>query len=62
MVVEEKTVMQPYDVAKETHLSLRFIYKLMKDGTLPHVKAGDRYLIGREAFLKWVNSNYQTGK
>jgi len=57
MTTQENTVMTPYDVAKETHLSLRFIYKLMKEGTLPHVKAGDRYLIGREAFLNWVNSN-----
>ncbi len=53
----EDAVMTPYDVAKETHLSLRFIYKLMKSGVIPHVKAGDRYLIGREAFLKWVNSS-----
>jgi len=56
----EKTVMTPYDVAKETHLSLRFIYKLMREGVIPSVRAGDRYLIGREAFLKWVNSSSQT--
>jgi len=53
----ENSVMTPYDVAKETHSSLRFIYKQMKAGTIPHVKLGDKYLIGREAFLKWVNSN-----
>lgn len=53
----ENAVMTPYEVAKETHLSLRFIYKLMRAGKIPHIKAGDRYLIGREAFLKWVNSS-----
>jgi excisionase family DNA binding protein len=55
----ENTVMTPYDVAKETHSSLRFIYKQIKAGKIPHVKLGDKYLIGREAFLKWVNSNSQ---
>jgi len=53
----ENTVMTPSDVAKETHSSLRFIYKQMKAGAIPQVKLGDKYLIGREAFLKWVNSN-----
>jgi excisionase family DNA binding protein len=53
----ENSVMTPYDVAKETHSSLRFIYKQMKAGAIPHVKLGDKYLIGREAFLKWVNSS-----
>ena len=53
----ENTVMTPMMVARETHSSLRFIYKQMKAGAIPHVKLGDKYLIGREAFLKWVNSN-----
>jgi excisionase family DNA binding protein len=53
----EDSVMTPYDVARETHSSLRFIYKQMKAGAIPHVKLGDKYLIGRESFLKWVNSN-----
>jgi excisionase family DNA binding protein len=53
----ENSVMTPYDVAKETHSSLRFIYKQLKCGAIPHVKLGDKYLIGREAFLKWANSN-----
>ena len=58
-MAKENSVMTPYDVAKETHSSLRFIYKQMKAGNIPHVKLGDKYLIGREAFLKWVNSNSQ---
>jgi excisionase family DNA binding protein len=49
------TVMTPLMVAEETHSSLRFIYKELKSGTIPHVKLGDKYLIGRESFLKWVN-------
>ena len=39
-MMEEKrstSVMTPYDVAKETHSSLRFIYKQMKAGVIPHI-------------------------
>jgi excisionase family DNA binding protein len=54
---ENNTVMSAADVAKETHSSLRFIYKEMKKGNIPHIRLGDKYLIGRESFLKWVNSN-----
>jgi excisionase family DNA binding protein len=59
---KEKTVMTPYEVANETHSSLRFIYKQMKAGVIPHVKLGDKYLIGREAFLIWVNSGTHTNE
>jgi hypothetical protein len=54
-----ETVMSAYDVARETHKSLRFIYKQLKLGNIPHRKLGDTYLIGRQAFLEWVNSNSQ---
>ena len=53
----EKAIMTPYMVAKEKHSSVRFIYKQLKSGVIPHVKLGDKYLIGRESFLKWANSN-----
>jgi excisionase family DNA binding protein len=53
----EKGVMTPQDVAKETHSSLRFIYKELKKGVIPHVRLGDKYLIGRKAFEAWLNSN-----
>ncbi len=58
-MVTEKIVLTPVEVSKELHISLRFVYKLIRQGTLPHVKIGDKYLIGREAFLKWVNSGQQ---
>jgi excisionase family DNA binding protein len=57
-----ETVMTPADLAEETHLSLRFIYQQMKKGVIPNVKVGDRYLIGREAFLRWVNGDIKQVK
>jgi excisionase family DNA binding protein len=53
----EKGIMTPQDVAKETRSSLRFIYKELKKGVIPHVRLGDKYLIGRKAFEAWLNGN-----
>ncbi len=53
----ENSVMTPRDVARETHSSLRFIYQQLRKNIIPHVKLGDKYLIGREAFSKWINSD-----
>ncbi len=58
-MVTEKIVLTPVEVSKELHISLATVYKLIQQGTLPHVKVGAKYLIGREAFLKWVNSGQQ---
>jgi excisionase family DNA binding protein len=50
----ENAVMTPCEVAKETHSSLRFIYKQMKLGNIPHIKLGDKYLISRSKFNQWL--------
>jgi excisionase family DNA binding protein len=54
MDVTEKTILLPEDVAKELGVCLKTVYTMCKDGNLPHVKAGDRYLIPRKAFAKWL--------
>jgi excisionase family DNA binding protein len=58
----ENTVMTPQDVATETHSSLRFIYKQLKEGAIPHIRLGDKYLIGRKVFELWLNGNLSTKK
>ena len=63
--MEEKRltlVMTPSDLHEETGLSLRFIYQQMTLGVIPHIKVGDKYLVGREAFLKWVNGENKWAK
>ena len=54
----EKIIMTPQDVAKETSSSLRFIYRQLKKGVIPHVRLGDKYLIGRKSFEAWLNGDY----
>lgn len=58
----ENSVMTPKDVAKETDTSLRIIYKYLRKGVIPHVRLGDKYLIGRKAFEAWVNGPQQQNK
>lgn len=55
----QSEVMTAQDVANATHSSLRFIYKELKKGTIAHVRLGDKYLIGRQSFLNWLNSGCQ---
>jgi excisionase family DNA binding protein len=56
--MEEKTIMTPYDVAAKTGLSLQLIYRELRKGTIPSVKCGDRYLISKEAFQRWLDDGY----
>ncbi len=53
-MVAEKTVLNPQDVAKELHVSLRLVYRQLRKGNIPSVKCGDRYLISKIALLKWL--------
>ena len=57
-MTEDKSIMSPRDVAKETSSSLRFIYKQLREGVIPHVRLGDKYLIGRKSFEAWLNGDY----
>ena len=53
----EIQIMTPYELAVVTNSSLRLIYKELKNGTIPHVKLGDKYLISREKFKRWLNGS-----
>ena len=50
-----KRVIFPEDIAQETGLGLNLVYRLLRAGKIPHVKAGDRYLISRANFEKWLS-------
>jgi excisionase family DNA binding protein len=50
-----KKVLYPEDIAHETGLGLNLVYKLLRQGSICHVKAGDRYLVSRFNFERWLN-------
>ena len=47
----------PEMVAAETHKHVNTIYRLMKEGKLPHIKLARCYLISRVEFEKWLAGN-----
>jgi len=44
----------PEWIAADTSLHINTIYQLIKDGKLPHIKLGRRYLISRIEYEKWL--------
>ncbi len=54
-----KAVFYPEDIAKETGLGLNLVYRLLRAGEISHVKAGDRYLVSRANFEKWLSAQSQ---
>lgn len=44
----------PEEVAAQTSLHVNTVYRLMKEGKLPHIKLARRYLISRVEFEKWL--------
>ena len=55
----DKRVLYPEDIAKETGLGLNLVYRLLRAGEISHVKAGDRYLVSRANFEKWLSGQSQ---
>jgi excisionase family DNA binding protein len=53
----DKKVYYPEDIAQETGLGLNLIYRMLRSNQICHVKAGDRYLISRANFEKWLNGD-----
>ena len=54
-----KGIFYPEDIAKETGLGLNLVYRLLRAGEISHVKAGDRYLVSRANFEKWLSGQSQ---
>lgn len=62
-MVNDKLTMAltPEQFAKETSLHINTIYKLLKDGKLPHIKLARRYLISRIQAEAWLSGNPSNG-
>ena len=54
-MVSEVVVLTPKEIAKICKVSLRLIYRQLRNGTIPHVKCGDKYLISQDALSKWLS-------
>ena len=50
-----KKVLTPEDVAREAGVCRRTIYSLLKSGKIQHVRAGEKYLISRANFERWLS-------
>jgi excisionase family DNA binding protein len=55
--MEDKKILYPGDISRETGLSLNLIYRLLRSGQIKSTKAGDRYLISRENYNYWVSGH-----
>jgi len=53
----EKKVLTPADVAQTLGVNRKTVYDELKAGRIPHVKMGDKYIIGRVAFDRWLEGN-----
>jgi excisionase family DNA binding protein len=61
-MIEEKKVLFPEDLVKETGLGISLVYRKLKSGEIPHRKCGTRYLISRSVFEKWLNGEHASGQ
>lgn len=51
---EQAKVLTPAEVARELRCSVSLVYRQLRQGTIPHVKIGDLYLIPKAAFEGWL--------
>jgi len=54
--MEEKRVLTAYQVSEQLGICLRKVYDMLQAGTIPSVKCGDKYLIPKAAYEKWLAS------
>jgi len=49
------SIMSVSDIAKELCVSMPTAYELVRQTDFPSVKVGRKYVVGRDAFLRWLN-------
>jgi excisionase family DNA binding protein len=53
----DKSVYTPKEVAEKLGVSLSFVYRKLKDKSIPGIHLGDRWLIPISSFSKWLEKN-----
>ena len=56
----EKRVLTVEELAKELGISRNLAYRQVREGNIPSVKCGDRYLVSRVALEKWLSGESPT--
>lgn len=46
--------LSPREVARETGLSLGYVYRLLRTNRIPHRRFGRRIVVGRQAFEQYL--------
>lgn len=57
-----KSVLTPAEVSENLGLSLRLVYRQMKAGVIPSVKVGDRFLIPKVQYERWLSGEQNNTK
>ena len=52
---DEKAVLSVKQVAKRLGICQPLVYRQIRAGNIPAVKVGDRYLIPKAAFERWLS-------
>lgn len=54
---DEKAVLSAEEVAKILGICQALVYRQIRVGNIPSVRLGDRYLIPKAAFERWLSCN-----
>ncbi len=50
----ERDVLSVRDVAQRLEVGLQSAYKIIKDGTIPSIRIGRKYVVPRVRFERWL--------
>jgi excisionase family DNA binding protein len=51
----DRLALTPLEVSQMLGLHLNSVYSMLKDGSLPGIKAGRRWLISKKRFETWLD-------
>ncbi len=54
--VHSSSIYQPAELAKMLSVSRQTVYKGLRDGTIPSIRLGRRFVIPKAAIEKWLES------
>jgi excisionase family DNA binding protein len=57
--VSKNKILTPLSIAELTGASLRWVYRQLRNGTIPSRRIGKKFFVSEEAFLKYLAGNNQ---
>ena len=52
----------PREISQETGICVPIVYRELRNGNIPNVKCGDRYVISRDAYRRWLEGELKTSQ